>query len=266
MLGPQPKFDKPPVVETVLSAQFARLPKFRTAHAGCFWKSSLGKEWATIEEGPRLDDLFERFGDERIWGQMGLRFSPFESQRTQIINSDSTRMIQIQDSRFIYNWKKGVDGIYPSYKTTREEFGEYYGKFKAFLKASELGEVEENQWEVSYMNPLVKGELWNSPSDWQTIFPWLNRPHMLLEPDSFQSVWDLVIPENRGRLHAKLYYGRISLKGPEALVLDMTARGPASNNPGLSVADGFELGHDAIVCSFAAMTSKFAQEFWQRKA
>ncbi|OLB29539.1 MAG: hypothetical protein DMG41_37135 [Acidobacteria bacterium] len=39
----RPKFDAPPVVETVLSVQFSSLPGFATAHAGWFWKEYLEK-------------------------------------------------------------------------------------------------------------------------------------------------------------------------------------------------------------------------------
>jgi hypothetical protein len=71
MAGSLPKYSKPPVIETVLGVQFEPLAKFRTAHAGCFWKSYLDNDWTKIEQVPRLDDHFERFGDERKWGPMG---------------------------------------------------------------------------------------------------------------------------------------------------------------------------------------------------
>lgn len=267
MADPLPKFDKPPVAETVLSAQFARLPKFKTAHAGIFCESHLGKDWSNLEEQPRIDDMFERFGDERKWGPMGaLRFlTSLEAQRTQIIGSDVTRMIQIQDSRFIYNWKKGDAGTYPSYSATLSEFQKLYTRFGDFVKSSGLGELEENQWEVSYINHLIIGDLWSSCSDLQSIFPWLQPPQNSLNSDGINSIWDLVLPDDRGRLHVRLYHGRISLEGPEAIILDLTARGKASNSPGLSVIEGFEIGHEAIVKTFADMTSDRAHKHWQRR-
>src|SRR4051812_48821624 len=119
MHEPLPKFDKPPVAETVIGVQFERLAKFRTAHAGCFWKDHLGDEWPTIEETVRIDDQFERFGDERKWGSLlGFRVMPVETQRTQISRADNARMIQIQDSRFVYNWKKTEGPGYPTFETT----------------------------------------------------------------------------------------------------------------------------------------------------
>jgi hypothetical protein len=68
--------------------------------------------------------------------------------RTQIIRADDSRLIQVQDTRFIYNWKKAEAGVYPTYKTTRPEFNEAYIKFKKFVQEFDLGEIRENQWEV----------------------------------------------------------------------------------------------------------------------
>ncbi|HEX4053583.1 MAG TPA: TIGR04255 family protein [Tepidisphaeraceae bacterium] len=262
-----PKYDNPPVVETVLSAQFARLPKFRTAHAGCFWKSALDETWNSANDAPRLDDSFERFGDERVWGPPGgFRFSTgVEAQRTQIVRADATRMIQVQDSRFIYNWQKGQSIIYASYDSTRKEFGESYAKFKEFIKASDIGEIEENQWEVTYQNHLVKGELWDSPKDWRSIFPWFNFPASSLRPDFVLGRWAFVLPEDRGRLHVTVNFGRTSLTGPEAIILELTARGTASSQAGFSVLEGFEIGHAAIVWTFTKMTSDRAHIHWKMR-
>jgi uncharacterized protein (TIGR04255 family) len=265
MPDPLPKFNKPPVVETVLSAQFAPLPKFRTAYAGCFWKSKLDAHWNSVEETARLDDQFEKFGEERKWGPMGgIRFvTGMESQRTQIARSDNTRMIQIQDTRFIYNWKKGENG-YPSYEVTRSEFEQWYAEFKESVGSLGLGEVSENQWEVTYINHLNKTQLWNTPRDWPLIFPWFNFPQSSFEPDSTVSRWALDLPENRGRLHVHFALARIAPNGPDAIVLELTARGPVSSKPGFGLIDGFEIGHEAIVRSFTAMTSKLAHDSWER--
>ena len=43
-----PKFEAPPVVETLLAVQFAPLPEFTGAMSGWFWKSYLGSDWTKI--------------------------------------------------------------------------------------------------------------------------------------------------------------------------------------------------------------------------
>lgn len=219
-----------------------------------------------MEEAPRLPDQFERFGEDRKWAPMGaLQFSTAqEPQRTQIIRSDDTRMIQVQDSRLAYNWKRGQDQKYPSYDATRPEFDDSYRRFKDFVREFELGEIDENQWEVTYVNHLVKGDLWESARDWNTIFPWLTFPQDQLEPDTINARWVSVLPENRGRLHTTLNFGRTSMDGPEAIILELTARGAVSRD--VSLTGGLEIGHAAIVRSFARMTSKQSHDHWHRKA
>jgi uncharacterized protein (TIGR04255 family) len=269
MPDPLPKFDNPPVVETVLSAQFPRLPKFHTAHAGCFISSYLDSDvWPVIEEAARIEDQTERFGDDQIWAAMGAAFrfsSGAESQRTQITRSDSTRMIQIQDSRFIYNWKKGSDGRYPSYAIIKPEFEAEYAKFQKFVEKSVLGEIKENQWEVTYISQIPKGDLWNTSSDWPSIFPWLTTP----DPASAETDRLIVdrssqISGQRGRLHNRLVLGRMTNDGTDSLILTLTARGLVKDEDGFRLTDGFEIGHECIVRSFTAMTSKRAHNYWER--
>jgi len=122
MAQSRPKFKAPPVVETVLSIQFANLPGYSTAHAGWFWKVYLENpggqpslKWSQVVDAPRLEDEFERFGAEEKWVVPHIKLlPPSQSQRTQIIRSDGERMAQVQDSRFILNWKKQA-GVYPSF-------------------------------------------------------------------------------------------------------------------------------------------------------
>lgn len=268
-----PKFASPPVVEAVLSAQFARLPRFSNAHAGWFWKGYLGPEWPEAKEVPRLSDQFERFGEERRFkgpdAGISIATSPV-AQRLQITNSSGDRMIQVQDSRFVYNWqrKPGSDSPYPSYESLLPEFHSNFRPFEKF--AAELGSdsLDLNQWEVTYVNDLRKGNLWDSPGDWVNIFPdfhWLHAEPQA-RPDGFRGEWQFVIGGNQGRLYVSLTHARIGGEsGPETLLLQLTARGPINAREGIGLDKGFETGHEAIVRSFTAMTSTACHNHWERK-
>jgi len=52
-----PDYVNPPVVETILGVQFERLPAFKNAHLGAFWKTLDTREWADVlpnqQDGPR---------------------------------------------------------------------------------------------------------------------------------------------------------------------------------------------------------------------
>ena len=257
-----PKFERPPVVETVVGAQFARLPAFTAAHAGWFWKTRLPENWGTVEEAPRLDDQFERFGEGEGWVMPALKLSPLEVARTQIVRDDDERMIQIQDSRLILNWRKRSGG-YPTYEVLIEEFKKLLGDFERFAMDAGVGKIEYNQWEVTYINHVPRGEFWQSPADWVNLLPQIQIPAMADEVrgETISASWRCLIGDQQGRLYTTVRHGKVETG--EVLSIDLTARGPADNRDGLL--RGLDIGHDAIVWSFVAFTDEDAQrKFWKR--
>jgi uncharacterized protein (TIGR04255 family) len=263
---PLPKFDSPPVVETVLSAQFDPIPQFNEAHGGWFWKKCLPPEWKRTAIAPRLEDQFERFGEAKLWGPESLLMIRAPGgERIQIFGSDDERMIQIQNTRFLYNWRK-QSAAYPSYEKLHPEFMNCFQSFTQFVKQECSVELTVNQWEVTYVNHILKGDLWETPEDWTGIFPWFAPPTIDTkpQPDDFQGEWSMRIGENLGRLHISLKHVRIgSITGREALALQLTARGPL--HEGVDLEAGLNIGHECIVRSFTSMTDKSAHEYWKRR-
>jgi len=203
-----------------------------------------------------------------MWGLPGgisIRTEPL-AERHQILRDDHERMIQIQDSRFIYNWKKGDDD-YPSYGTLLPEFSRQFANFQQFAKDAGNEGLQINQWEVTYVNHLLKGEIWDSSADWHTLLPWLSAPAvgvMDQKPEGFQGEWQLVIGNNYGRLYVNCKHVRLgSAEGQEALALQLTARGPIDEERGIDLEKGFDIGHSSIVLSFENMTSEAAHKYWR---
>lgn len=54
-----PDFDNPPVVETVLSVQFERLPAMRSVHFWLFWQR-VRDQFPNTEERPTLASIVEQ--------------------------------------------------------------------------------------------------------------------------------------------------------------------------------------------------------------
>jgi uncharacterized protein (TIGR04255 family) len=266
-----PKYDSPPVIETVLSGQFSPLPGFTTAHAGWYWKKCLTDLWTTVREVPVIQDMFERFEEERSWSpESTLRLSTEpESNRLQIIRNDDERMIQVQPSRFVYNWKKSGAGDYPSYEKLLPEFREQFETFCEFVREAGFSNVGLNQWEVTYVNHLVRGDLWHDVSDWSRVIPRLGMFYASPEGqqfDAFNGTWSLMLGDKKGRLHVGVKHVRVgSAKGPEAMAIQLIARGPVDEKKGMTLQDGFDLGHAAIVETFTEMTSSDAHKHWLRR-
>lgn len=265
------KFDNPPVVETVLGLQFNPIAGFTSAHAGHFWKKELGQEWTSIAEVTPISDQFELFGDKKIFKIPQLLIQQATPlNRIQITSRDQDRMIQIQNTRFIYNWRKQKDGVYPSFKNLFPEFTEKNKLFENFVVGQKLPKPSYNQWEMTYVNHFRKEQsLWQSPKDWSSIFPGLFSS-ILIQPqlESFGGEWSFLPNELAGRIHVKLNHARLGAQdGPEAIVLTLTARGPISSSTSEpTVTDIFTKANKALEQLFVEITNKDLQHLlWKRQ-
>jgi uncharacterized protein (TIGR04255 family) len=186
--------------------------------------------------------------------------------RFRITNAAGDRMIQVQPNRFHYNWQKR-DAVYPTYRTMRAEFDALFAAFCNFVVTAKLGQVAPNQWELTYVDQIHSGPLWETPADWHRIFPGLLPAKGSLGGHALESIggeWHYVIEPARGRIHFLLQSGRTEPgpTGTEVLSLQTTARGPIRQETGWDLNDGLELGHDAIIAAFMDMTSAEAHKAW----
>jgi uncharacterized protein (TIGR04255 family) len=266
-----PHFDHPPVVETVLGVQFSPLAKFTNGHLGWYWKRYLGEEWSKSSDAPALPDQFETFDEQSRWSNTGLQLivePAAKPARLQVSNEGGGRMIQVQASRFLYNWQRRA-AVYPSYDKMRGEFDRLFADFRRFTTDAGLGDVVPNQWELTYVDHIPRGMLWNSPADWDKVLPGIFAPRWAFLGTRLESVgseWHCEIEPRRGRLHIVLQHVRAgSASGPEVLQLQTTARGPVRKEQGWDLDSGLRLGHDVIINAFLEMTSPQAQQAWGRR-
>lgn len=266
-----PSFKQPPVVETVLGVQFDRIENLTNARLGAFWKR-LGSEWADTQDAPALEPVFEHFGAEQTWRHFAPRFTLTRdpAARLQIRNVDKQRMIQVQRDRFHYNWLGYHRSEYQRYKNIRPQFDEQLNAFREFLASEGLGELVPNQWEITYVNHIPKGTVWNEPADWPSVLKGLlgewSAPTSV-KCESLRSVWHYEIAPQRGRLHVEAEPARVQQpEKAEVLKLVLTARGPVSADQaaGPSLGEGLDLGRSCIVKTFAEVTSEDAHRHWGR--
>jgi uncharacterized protein (TIGR04255 family) len=268
-----PEYERPPVVETVLGVQFDQIANFGNAQLGPFWKTLDPAEWVSVADAPPLVSQFEQFGDAVNWQpQLGIQFTQVPRTRLQIKNKTSDRMIQIQDNRVHFNWLKSGTSSYPRYAAVRSGFEDSLRRFVDFVSREKIGEIRPNQWEVTYINNIPKGTVWNAPRDWGFFRPLGGVPTIanLVDGESFSGEWHFLIPDQRGRLHVQWRHGRAPAELPEhqeTIWLTLTARGPLGNADDRmqTVVSGLDLGHQTIVNSFRALMSDEANAYWGLK-
>lgn len=221
-----------------------------------------------MDFAPPLEPQFETFGDLPDLHKLRLRITQ-EPVRLRIRKVTGDRMIQVQNGRFHYNWLGQEGKTYPRYAdAVRPEFAQALGGFLGFVQANELGEVQPNQWEVTYVNHLVKGRVWERPEDWARLFNGLPGPFRDTDTahlEGFSGHWRYEIPDRRGRLHVEIKHGRVGPPpGDEAIVMTLTARGspPEASDVVEQIGSGLDLGHQVIVESFRDLASDEARQHW----
>lgn len=263
-----PYFAHPPVIESVLGVHFDALKDFQNAHLTLFWQKLGESEWPKAVDTLPLEPVVERFGEEQTWAKKGagIRVTTETSTRLQIRNARDDRMVQVQNGRFHYNWRKvSPEDEYPRYLVVREEFDSVFERFREFVRERQLGELQPNQWEITYVNHIEQASLWRVPGDWHTVLPGLlSRGPAKAKPESITGKWRFLLEPERGRLHVTLQHAkRLVDPKTEVINLDLTARGPISREHGLD--SGLNLGHEAIVNTFVAITSEQAHRHWSKQ-
>ncbi|MDA1140072.1 MAG: TIGR04255 family protein [Planctomycetota bacterium] len=255
-------FERPPVVETVLGVQFEPLPNLMNAHLGAFWRSMDG-EWPRVSDVPPIEQQFEMFGSRNDSLRRGilLKFSNTPAQRLQIMNEEGDRMVQIQNGRIHYNWRRQTGADYPLFSGVKPEFLRHLESFKEFLAEEDLGELAANQWELTYVNQIPKGELWESVGEWGNILRPLSLVDMAsVELESLDAAWHFVIPPVEGRIHVEVSR-RPGDGGSEtdSLLMKLTARGPVSDRDPIA---GLDLGRQHLDNTFWNLTTEAAHQHW----
>lgn len=270
---PTPVFTNPPVVEVALSVQFDTLGGFRVAHLGSLWAKFRERFPQTLEQPP-LRPFFEGFGAQPTLGTE----ASFEIvvgppvPRCWFLNEKGTELIQIQQDRFIHNWRKVEEGNkYPRFGSIRDVFKKDFAAFEAFVQDEKIGTVAPNQCEVTYVNHIPAGEGWKEHSELDRVLTtW--RPEFsdsfLPRPEQARFGCQFLIPGSKGpagRLHVEVAPAFTTGEPKPIIVMKLTARGRPAQGPG-GVAEFLELGHEWIVRGFASITTKGMHKVWGRTA
>lgn len=267
-----PDFANPPIVELIIGAQFSPLTKLTAGHFGLFWKE-LGPEWSEPGDGPLIDDQFELFDRPRWRAPTGfkLQVEPVRLPgRFTLGHRSKDRLLQVQATRFHLNWRKR-EGFYPSYRSLIAEFAAMFTRFESFVEGTGLGKVAPNQWEITYIDAFAREEYWQTPADWSAFLPGLfgtlfPTDGLVIALENRAAEWSYEIEPKRGRLHIAAHPGRVGEDRRDALLLNMTARGPVGKGGADSLWAGLDLGHEAALGTFLRVTSDDVKKRWESKS
>jgi uncharacterized protein (TIGR04255 family) len=266
------KFGKPPVVEVACGILFASQPAFHGAHIGLFWEG-LRKQFPSIQEAPPLPPIVEIQGAGIASFDLSYNLTPLPPlRRTWLASEDGRSLIQIQQDRFIFNWKKSAqEDSYPSYEDVVGKFNTHLTSFLNFLTAEKIPFPKYRQFELTYFNHIPVGN--------SATFGNLSESNILVDhrrsaapnrflPEPEVVNWTTVFsfPDQTGRLYATAQSGT-SPTGERILQLEMAARGSPLHPSEENRQAWFNLAHEWITRGFADLTDeKIQEEVWDRKS
>ena len=257
------KFTTPPVVEVACGIAFSLPSALSSAHVGLYW-STVTDKFQLAQDAPPLPLTVEQPQHEgpatvevEVTNMPPLR-------RSWLINREGTNLLQVQEDRFLFNWKRTeAQPDYPSYQNVIAAFRTYWAGFRQFLLANSLGEPTVRQLEMTYFN-VITGASTDFLIDHRRS---KDADRFLPEPEAVNWRTQYVLPELVGRLHVAALSTRNVATGEKAIRLELTARGmPRDARSGPACDGWFDLAHEWITQGFADVTSPAMHADWGRTA
>lgn len=266
-----PDFQKAPLIEVALSVQFQPLAQFSSAHAGLFWQR-FKAEFPICQDQPALPMLNELFGSNRP----NISFVGVEFQfggnpnRTWFSTPDGSLLIQIQNNRFVFNWRKsGPDVNYPRYEFVRAKFENYLNLFQEFVAEQSLGEVTPDLYEAHYVNQWL---LEDGKNFGEVIGTWLKLiPDNVtsLEPEQASIASQYIVKGSAAQPLGRLYVNVapiVNTIGKYGVSLELICRTIPLDLGNRFDLKSLDLAREKIVTTFQQITSDSAHKFWRGQA
>ena len=143
------KYENPPIDEIVCDILFDSIKDLRTGHFGILWEK-FRPDFPEIEDhillAPVPEDLEtpNKLLLPRIW----------------FVHKNENEVVQVQQNRFIHNWRKRQpDDEYPGYEKVIENFERrYLSRFQQLLAEENLGNLVARKYELTYIDLIPEGQ------------------------------------------------------------------------------------------------------------
>jgi uncharacterized protein (TIGR04255 family) len=144
-------YSNPPIDELAIAVQFPPIDGMHDAHIGLYWQL-VREQYPRAESQPRIESPIEVPGGPQIQPSV-IQFpvSIPTQGRTWLINGSDDYIIQIQNNRFVQNWRRR-QAEYPHFEEVWSLFNDNYRKFRELLISEKLPVPNVQQVEITYIN------------------------------------------------------------------------------------------------------------------
>jgi uncharacterized protein (TIGR04255 family) len=258
-----PEFENPPLHEVVIGLQFRAQRPLAATDAGLYW-SRIRDEYPHLTEAPPLGPISEAptpgMADD---GLMRLSTLP-PLRRCWFADRSGNRLLQLDSTRYLANWRKVTsEDVYPRFEGILDEFMRRWADFCAFCQANALGDPTATHGEVTYVNIIEKGPLWDSPAQWDRVLAFLGAvsdPTDAGELEQVEYAATSRIPGRDARLHVRAEPALRQEDMENVLRFALTATGRLDTQCDQWIC----FAREAVVRAFACFTTEDAHRVWRR--
>ncbi len=142
----------PPVVETVLTIQFADLADWQAVHHGLLF-AKIRDKYPKYELQPMQQPILESF--PATPKMIRLQFTDkTDAGCANFVDNEETNQLRIQKNRFAFHWVQPQDKPYPHYRENVTNCRTAYREFLEFCQEEKVGELKPVLCEVLYVNHI----------------------------------------------------------------------------------------------------------------
>lgn len=239
-------FEKPPVNEVALGYSFLARPDLLIPHIGKFWSELEDAYPHTQHAAPIVDNAETAFTDiplPRVW----------------FLNSDKSRLVQLQQDRLICNWRGVVAGQpYIRFPPIQEEFQRIRKLFEAYVLRKTGEPVRAAGYSLTYVNLIRSGEGWTPDADLSTVFPdqqWRAGARFLPRPSSVEWKATFQLPNEFGILSATVQPARLVREKTPIIKFELSANSGSLGGRSVELEEWLKIAHEWIVRAFEDLTS-----------
>lgn len=266
-----PSFKRPPVIEVALGVQFDEPLPLRFVDYGHVW-DLYRERYPEYQEQAPLATVVESFGDEpRPAAEQVMNAAAFPRAPFRLWFSDGAAggLVQIQQDRFVFNWRKLGDGAtYPRFSWVKGQFEAEFRILLRFLEDLGVNSPTVSLCEVTYVNHILAGEGWTNHADLHAVFPSLRVPQVSVEQAAAEEAdvrirFGMVgLDGQAGRLHLRAYPAVRTTDDAKLFVVNLNARRRPAGAGVPGVLEALHDGHDWIVFTFKDITSDAMHRVW----
>lgn len=269
----RPKFEDPPVIEVVATAQFSPIDEK-------LFLLSVDKIWESVgkEAFPVMDYKNRRASLSNDNSPMRFEFvdseDAFHFPRLWFESADRSFVIQMQSDRLSFSWRK-LDNKrpsdYSSYEVVWTHFLSSLNAICGFAKNDCKSPLEVNFLELAYINVIPFSDFGGAENIHKCI-PSItseNIPPYLGKSEAVNFLWDIPIDAAGAKFKIQGLTGADKNSGDRLLRLDFVQKGAVDltfDKDSKEIHNWFDEAHLRIVNAFKDMTSEYMhKEIWRIK-